>query len=608
MSPTSPVRSALALLLVASLAVPFPAQAQAQAQAQAVPPAPEPPPIQSDEARLLPVLARRGMVSSQDALATRVGVEILRKGGNAVDAAVAVGFALAVTLPRAGNLGGGGFMMVHRAAAKEADKETGQQAAKDAAGETIAIDYRETAPAASTADMFLNPQGEPDRAASTRTGKAVGVPGTVRGLAEAHRRYGSGKLTLADLIAPAEKLARDGIPVESGLADSLPRASGLLGQWPSSRAVFFEGDHVLSRGATLRQTDLADTLKAIAERGPDAFYVGPIADKIAASVQGAGGIMTAADLAAYRPEIRTPVRGTYRGYEIVSMPPPSSGGVHLIEILNILEGYDLAGMGAGSAEALHTLAEAMKPAYADRATWLGDPSRTQVPVAGLTAKPYAATLREKIDPERAKTAAEVRAGNPLPYESDQTTHFSVVDAEGNAVSNTYTLNFSYGIGLVAEGTGVLLNNEMDDFSAKTGARNAYGLVGGEANAVAPGARPLSSMTPTFVFRDGRLFLVTGSPGGSRIITTTLQVIVNVLDFRMNLAQAVAAPRIHHQWQPDVLMAEEGVSPDTLALLRAKGHTVKVGATSGSANSVMAEDGLLAGASDPRQRGTLAEGP
>lgn len=593
MNPTSPARVALALVLAASLAGTVQAQTQVQApvQAPAVPPAPEPPPIQSDEARLLPVLASRGMVSSQDALATRVGVEILRKGGNAVDAAVAVGFALAVTLPRAGNVGGGGFMMVHRASPRE----------------TIAIDYRETAPAAATADMFLNPQGEPDRAASTRSGKAVGVPGTVRGLAEAHRRYGSGKLTLAELIAPAEKLARDGIPVESGLADSLPRASGLLGQWPSSRAVFFEGDHVLPRGATLRQTDLADTLKSIAERGPDAFYEGPIAEKIAVAVQGAGGIMTPADLAAYRPEIRMPVRGTYRGYEIVSMPPPSSGGVHLIEILNILEGYDLAGMGAGSAGALHTLAEAMKPAYADRATWLGDPSRTKVPVAGLTDKAYAAGMREKIDPERAKTAAEVSAGNPLPYESDQTTHFSVVDAEGNAVSNTYTLNFSYGIGLVAEGTGVLLNNEMDDFSAKTGARNAYGLVGGEANAVAPGARPLSSMTPTFVFRDGRLFLVTGSPGGSRIITTTLQVIVNVLDFRMNLAQAVAAPRIHHQWQPDVLMAEEGISPDTLALLRAKGHNVKVGATSGSANSVMAEDGLLAGASDPRQRGTLAEG-
>ncbi|WP_132251854.1 gamma-glutamyltransferase [Methylobacterium segetis] len=572
----------LALALLLSVSAPAGAQG---------PPAPETAPIQADDARLLPVLASHGMVSSQEERASRVGVEILRRGGNAVDAAVAVGFALAVTLPRAGNLGGGGFMMVHLAARKE----------------TVAIDYRETAPAAASETMFLGPDGEPDRAASTRTGKAVGVPGTVRGLAEAHRLYGSGRLSLADLIAPAERLAREGIPVEAGLADSLPRASGLLGQWPSSRAIFFSGDRTLQRGETLVQRDLADTLRAVAEGGPDAFYRGPVAARIAAAVQGAGGVMTEADLAAYKPETRRPVRGTYRGYDIVSMPPPSSGGVHLIEILNVLEGFDLAGMGAGSAAAIHTLAEAMKPAYADRATWLGDPSRTRVPVKGLIAKPYADTLRAAIDPERARPAAAVKAGDPLPFEHTETTHFSVVDAEGNAVSNTYTLNFSYGIGLVAEGTGVILNNEMDDFSAKTGARNAYGLVGGAANAVAPGARPLSSMTPTFVFRDGRLLLVTGSPGGSRIITTVLQVIVNVLDFRMNLAEAVAAPRIHHQWQPDVLLAEEGLSPDTLAILRSGGHTVKVGTSSGSANSVMRVDGLLAGASDPRQRGTLAEG-
>ncbi|WP_082504106.1 gamma-glutamyltransferase [Methylobacterium sp. Leaf117] len=553
--------------------------------------APEPPPIQSDDARLLPVLGAHGMVASQEARATRVGVEILKAGGNAVDAAVAVGFALAVTLPRAGNLGGGGFMMIHRA---EGD-------------ETIALDYRETAPAAARSDMFLDAGGEPDRAASTRTGKAVGVPGTVRGLAEAHRLYGSGRFTLAALIAPAEKLAREGIPVESGLADSLPRAAGLLGRWPSSRKIFFAGDKPLQRGDRLVQTDLADTLAAIAASGPDAFHTGPIAARIAASVQAAGGVMTAEDLAAYRPVLREPVRGTYRGYAIASMPPPSSGGIHLIEILNVLEGFDLARMGAGSADALHVLAEAMKPAYADRATWLGDPARTQVPVEGLIAKPYAAGLRAGIDPARARPADAVKAGDPLPYESDQTTHFSVVDGAGNAVSNTTTLNFSYGIGLVAEGTGVLLNNEMDDFSAKPGARNAYGLVGSVANAVAPGARPLSSMTPAFVFRDGRLVLVTGSPGGSRIISTVLQVIVNVLDFRMNLAEAVAAPRIHHQWQPDVLMAEEGLSPDTLALLRARGHRIKVGATSGSANSIQAADGLLAGAADPRQRGTLADG-
>ena len=574
----TPSRIALALVLAAT----GPGAAQGLA---------EPAPIQSDDARLLPVLGAHGMVASQEARATRVGVEILKAGGNAVDAAVAVGFALAVTLPRAGNLGGGGFMMIHRAAGDE----------------TVALDYRETAPAAARSDMFLDPNGDPDRAASTRTGKAVGVPGTVRGLAEAHSLYGSGRFTLADLIAPAEKLARDGIPVESGLADSLPRAAGLLGRWPSSRKIFFAGERPLERGARLVQTDLADTLAAIAKSGPDAFHTGVIAARIAESVRAAGGVMTAEDLAAYRPVIREPVRGSYRGYAIASMPPPSSGGIHLIEILNVLEGFDLARMGAGSAEALHILAEAMKPAYADRATWLGDPARTQVPVEGLIAKPYADTLRAGIDPARARAASEVKAGDPLPFESDQTTHFSVVDGAGNAVSNTTTLNFSYGLGLVAEGTGVLLNNEMDDFSAKPGAINAYGLVGSRANAVAPGARPLSSMTPAFVFKDGRLVLVTGSPGGSRIISTVLQVIVNVLDFRMNLAEAVAAPRIHHQWQPDVLMAEEGLSPDTLALLRARGHRVKVGTTSGSANSIQAADGLLAGAADPRQRGTLADG-
>ncbi|WP_375455616.1 gamma-glutamyltransferase [uncultured Methylobacterium sp.] len=572
-----PIRIVLALLALGG-----PALAQGPAPA---------PPIPSDDARMLPALARHGMVASQEARATRIGVEVLKRGGNAVDAAVAVGFALAVTLPQAGNLGGGGFMLVHLA-----DRN-----------ETVAIDYRETAPRAAEAGMFLRPDGQPDRAASTRTGKAVGVPGTVRGLAEAHRLYGSGRLALAELIAPAERLARAGIPVTGGLADSLPRAAGLLGRWPSSRAIFFRGDAPLPRGDTLVQADLADTLNAVAARGADAFYTGPVAERIAAAVQAAGGPMVAADLAAYRPAIREPVRGSYRGYAVVSMPPPSSGGVHLIEILNILEGYDLAAMGPGSAAAIHTMAEAMKPAYADRATWLGDPDRVTVPVRGLVSKPYAAALRRAIDPDRARPADAVAAGDPLPHEHEQTTHFSVVDAAGNAVANTYTLNFSYGVGLVAEGTGVLLNNEMDDFSAKTGTQNAYGLVGGEANAVAPGARPLSSMTPTFLFRDGQLFLVTGSPGGSRIITTVLDVIVNLIDFRMNLAEAVGAPRIHHQWKPDVLVTEDGLSPDTIALLRARGHTVRIGSSSGSANSILRSGGLLAGAADPRQRDTLAEG-
>src|SRR5215207_4684081 len=548
--------------------------------------------IISDRARLLPAIAERGMVASQEAKATRIGVEILEKGGNAVDAAVAVGFALAVTLPRAGNLGGGGFMLVLLAARNE----------------TVAIDYRETAPVAATESMFLDQNGEPDPRPSRDTGLSVGVPGTVRGLALALERYGSQKFTLADLIAPAERLAREGFVVDDDLADSLPRAAGRLGRFASTRAVFFSGARPFERGERLRQPDLAATLAAIARDGPDAFYTGPIAQNIAAAVQAAGGIMTPDDLAGYKAVERAPVRSAYRGYDIVSMPPPSSGGVHLIQILNILEGFDLGRLGAGGADAIHLLAEAMKPAYADRAAWLGDPDKVGIPLRGLLSKGYADQRRAAVDPARARSAEAIRAGDPLPFEANQTTHFSVVDAQGNGVANTTTLNFSYGLGLVATDTGVLLNNEMDDFSAKPGARNAFGLVGGASNAVAPGARPLSSMTPTFVFRDGRLVLVTGSPGGSRIITTVLQVIVNVLDFGLNLAEAVAAPRVHHQWLPDALLVETGLSPDTLRLLRERGHNVVIGATSGSANSVQVTHEGFLGAADTRQRGTLAAGP
>ncbi len=579
------------LRLAAGLAALVLAAAPALGQDAPAPGMPGASSVQSDTARLQAVFAPRGMVVTQEANATRVGVEILRRGGNAIDAAVAVGFALAVTLPRAGNLGGGGFMMVHRADRRE----------------TVAIDYRETAPAAATRDMFLDAKGEADPKASTATGLAVGVPGTVRGLADALAHYGSGRFTLADLVAPAEHFAREGFVVEADLAESLPRAAGLLSRWPSSRAIFLKDGHAPAWGERLVQADLAGTLRAVAKDGPDAFYTGPVAERIVQSVRGAGGVMNAADLAGYKVVHREPVRGSYRGYDIASMPPPSSGGVHLIEILNVLEGYDLGAKGAGSADAIHLLAEAMKPAYADRAAFLGDPDRVRVPVRGLTSKAYAASLRARIDPARARPASEVSAGTPASHEGDQTTHFSVVDAEGNAVANTYTLNFSYGLGLVAEGTGVLLNNEMDDFSAKPGTQNGYGLVGGEANAVAPGARPLSSMTPTFLFRDGRLVLVTGSPGGSRIITTVLQVLTNVIDFGLNLAEAVAAPRVHHQWRPDTLVVETGLSPDTLAALRARGQNVAVGPTSGSANSIQVVPGGLLGAADPRQRGTLAEG-
>lgn len=587
MTPQSVIRKILPLVL--SIALAFPPVAFAQS----LPPGmPQPgAPLPSNAARTLPVIALHGAVSSQEHMATEIGVDILKRGGNAVDAAVAVGFALAVTHPSAGNLGGGGFMMVYLARTRE----------------TIAIDYREAAPKAATKDMFLNANGDADPEKSRHSGLAIGVPGSVRGLAEAESRYGSGKFTLSQLLAPAIRLAKDGIPVESGLIDSL-HASNRLGLYPSSRAIFYAGDKPLPRGSILRQPDLAATMQAIADQGPDAFYRGPIADKIIAAVKSIGGILTKEDLAEYRVILRKPVTGSYRGYEVASMPPPSSGGVHLIEILNILEGFDLAKLGVGSAAQIHLLAEAMKPAYADRATYLGDPDRVTIPVKGLTSKTYAAELRTKIDPDHARPADAVSAGNPLPHESDQTTHFSVVDAEGNAVSNTYTLNFAYGMGMVADGTGVLMNNEMDDFSAKAGALNGFGLVGGDTNSVAPGARPLSSMSPTFLFKDGKLFMVTGSMGGSRIITNVLGAVVNVIDNGMNIAEAVAAPRIHHQWRPDKLLLETGVSPDTIRLLEAKGQNVVVGTTSGSANSILvAPDGHLEAASDPRQRGTLAAG-
>jgi gamma-glutamyltranspeptidase / glutathione hydrolase len=549
-------------------------------------------PIITGTARFLPVVAGNGMVASQERHATQVGVEILKQGGNAVDAAVAVGFALAVTHPQAGNIGGGGFMLVYLADRKE----------------TIAIDYRETAPAAITRNSFLDAKGDADPHTSRDSALGAGVPGTVAGLALAHERYGSGKFTLAQLIAPAIRLAREGFVVEDDLADSLPRAAPRLARWPSTANIFFRPDGTpLGRGDRLMQPDLAHSLASIAAGGPRAFYDGPIAERIVTSLRASGGVMTRDDLRSYRAIERQAVRGTYRGYDIVSMPPPSSGGVHLIEILNILEGFPLRELGAESAATLHLMIEAMKPAYADRAEYLGDPDVVKVPVAGLTSKRYAAELRKAIDPERARPAQSIKPGTPTPYESDNTTHFSVVDAQGNAVANTYTLNFSYGLGLVADGTGILLNNELDDFAAKPGAPNAFGLIGGEANAPGPGKRPLSSMSPTIVFRDGRVFLVTGTPGGSRIITTVLQVILNVIDHQMNVAEAVAAPRIHHQWMPDIVFAERGLSPDTLRLLEARGHAIITTPTSGSANSIMVTTEGLAGAADPRQRGTLASG-
>jgi gamma-glutamyltranspeptidase/glutathione hydrolase len=552
------------------------------AQVAPVSRAPEIPPAQS-------IHARNGVVVAQERRAARIGIEILDRGGNAVDAAVAVGFALAVTYPRAGNIGGGGFMMIHLTRT----------------GENVAIDYRETAPAAATETMFLDAAGDPDPKKSRDSALSVGVPGTVAGLALAHEKYGSGKLSLADLIAPAIALARNGVDVVDDIADTLPQAQERFARWRSSAPVFLNSDgSVLAPGQDLLQPDLAATLRAIAREGPKGFYEGPVAEKIAASVRKAGGIMTADDLKNYRAIVRTPVHGTYRGYDIVSMPPPSSGGIDLIEMLNILEGYDLEKL-AGE-EALHDMIEAMKRAYADRAVFMGDPDVVKIPVSGLLLKKYAATLRAQIG-ERATPSANIRAGKPADFEGQNTTHFSVIDRDGNAVSNTYTLNFSYGLGLVAEGTGVLLNNELDDFTAKSGTANAYGLVGYEANLPGPGKRPLSSMTPTIVLRNGKPFLVTGSPGGSRIITAVLQIIVNTIDFHMPIGQAISASRLHHQWQPDEVYVEPGFAAEALEGLARRGHAIVPTPPYGSTHSIEVTPNGYVGAADRRTRGSLAAG-
>ena len=537
------------------------------------------------------VVAHHAIVVSQEKRATHIGLEVLHRGGNAVDAAVAIAFALAVTHPQAGNLGGGGFMLIRLAD-----------------GTASAIDYRETAPRAATRDMFLDHNGEYDPKKSRDSGLAVGVPGTVAGLALALEKYGSGKFALADLIAPAIALARDGILVEEDLADSLPRSAPRLARFPAAAKIFLKSDGApLAPGDRLVQSDLARSLETIARDGPRGFYAGSISQPIVDSVRNAGGILGRDDLQDYRAVERAPVRGSYRDHEIISVPPPSSGGVHLIEMLNILEGYSLDSLGAGSPAALHLMIEAMKRAYADRAQFLGDADQVSVPVERLISKSHAAGLRETIDPEHATPARALRPETSGAHEGDHTTHFSVIDRFGNAVSNTYTLNFNYGLGLVAEGTGILLNNELDDFSAKPGAPNAFGLVGGEANAPGPGKRPLSSMAPTIVVQDGKPWLITGSPGGSRIITIVLQVILGVVDFHESIAQAVSAPRVHDQWLPEVAAAESGFSEATIRQLEALGHTVHVGGAWGSANSILIAPEAITGAADPRTRGAAAEG-
>ena len=528
-----------------------------------------------------PVYGKNGMVASEQGLATQVGLDILKQGGNAIDAAVAVGFALAVVLPNAGNIGGGGFMVLH----------------DDKTGKDVAIDFREIAPAKASRDMYLDNQGNVIDGKSLFTHDASGVPGTVAGMEYALKKWGT--MPLSKVLEPAIKLADKGFIVSDVLAQTLKEEKSTLGKWSSSKAIFFKNGEPLKSGDLLVQKDLAKSLRLIAKQGAKAFYQGEIATKIAKEMQSQGGTMTLEDLKAYKVVERQPIIGDYRGYKVVTMPPPSSGGVHLIEILNMLEHYPIKEDGVNSAKNIHHMAESMKLAYADRSEYLGDPDFVKIPVTGLTSKAYANERVKTIDDNKARLSSNIKPGKPQPYESDQTTHFSVMDKAGNAVAVTYTLNLNFGSGIVAAGTGILLNNEMDDFSVKPGVPNAFGLVGGTANAIEAKKRPLSSMTPTIVMKNNKPWLVTGSPGGARIITTVLQSVVNTIDHEMNPAEAIITPRVHHQWLPDELRVEAGISPDTIKLLQEKGHKVVTKAPMGRIQIIQADDSGFYGYSDPR---------
>jgi len=543
-----------------------------------------------------PVRARHGMVASTNEVASRVGVEIMKRGGNAVDAAIAVAFALAVTHPAAGNLGGGGFMMIRL---------------RD--GRTTAIDYREMAPGAAHRNVYIDKNGNliEGEGGSLVGYRAAGVPGTVRGMELALKKYGSGKLTWAQLVEPARQLAGRGFTVTNELARSLYANREYLEKYAETKRIYLKGGKFYQEGELFRQPELAATFARLQRFGPNEFYEGETARLIVADMKRNNGLMTMNDLRGYVAKERTPVLGNYRGYEIISMPPPSSGGAVLIQMLNILEGFDLQKLEANSSDRYHLMAEAMRRAFADRAEYMGDSDFVKVPVPGLIDKAYAASLRATINTERASTSEEIRAGRPAGYESEETTHFTVVDAEGNAVSNTYTLNNSYGSAAVAKGTGMLLNDEMDDFAAKPGTPNMYGLIQGERNAVAPKKRPLSAMTPTIVLRkDGSLWFTVGSPGGPTIINTVLCVITNVIDYEMNIQQAIDFPRIHHQWLPDELVGEPfGLSGDTQKALAARGHKIAKLRYLGDAEGIMIEEktGVRLGATDPRRSDGLAIG-
>ena len=536
-----------------------------------------------------PVRARHGMVASTNEVASRVGVEIMKRGGNAVDAAIAVAFALAVTHPPAGNLGGGGFMLIRL---------------KD--GRSTFIDYREMAPLLAHRNIYLDKNGDPIKGegGSLVGYRAAGVPGTVRGMELALKKYGSGKLTWSQLVEPARRLAANGFTVTHTLARWLGNSKDYLSTYAETKRIYLKGGALYKEGELFRQPELAATFARLQRFGPNEFYEGETARLIVADMKRNNGLMTLEDLRGYVAKERTPVRGNYRGHEIISAPPPSSGGAVLIEMLNILEGFELGKLEPSSSDRYHLMAEAMRRAFADRAEYMGDTDFVKVPLAGLIDKSYATTLRSTIKTDRASTSAEVRAGRPAGYESDDTTHFTVVDSEGNAVANTYTLNDSYGSSATVKGVGILLNNEMDDFATKPGTPNMYGLIQGERNAVAPRKRPLSAMTPTIVLRkDGSLWFTVGSPGGPTIINTVLCVITNIIDFEMNIQQAIDAPRIHHQWLPDELTGEPyGLSGDTQRALTARGHALAKQRAIGDAEGIMIEEktGVRLGATDPRR--------
>lgn len=540
------------------------------------------------------VEAEHGIVSSVHGLASEAGVEIMREGGNAVDAAVATGFALAVVFPYAGNLGGGGFMLIHLAD-----------------GRDIAIDYRETAPAAATRDMYLDAQGKliQGLGGSLHGWRASGVPGTVAGLAYAFQKYGSGKVTWAQVIEPARRLAADGHLVTQGTATAFREYGSRFQPFADSKRIFLAGGAYLKTGDLWRQPELAATLARIQRDGAKDFYEGETAHLIADSMAKNGGTITLADLKAYHAIERTPLRGTYRGYEIVTMPPPSSGGIALLQMLGMIEPFDVKALGFNSAAKIHLFTEVMRRAFRDRAEYLGDPDFVKVPVAGLLDRKYIAHLMQNFDPDKATPSATLAPGGPAgwvaPVESGETTHFSIIDAAGNAVSNTYTLNGAFGSSVTIPGAGFLMNNEMDDFTTKLGEKNLYGLIQGPANSILPGKRPLSSMTPTLVLKDGHLVFATGSPGGSTIITVVFGVITNVLDHGMTIRQAVDAPRFHHQWMPDVMFYERNsISPDTAALLKARGQKIEerenVIISDAETVAINPKTGLREGASDIRK--------